>query len=237
MLERVFARRTGEQTPAQLPVCNLSRRIPSLVAATIFAVATSGWAAPAVRDDAARLADTSTGDDWAGYGRTYGEQHFSPLTEINAANVQRLGLAWSVDLAAGNTATVPLAVDGILYFSTGLNLVHAVDAATGKRLWTYDPHLVEHAGWKLRVGWGARGIGYWQGKLYLGTRDGRLIAVDAKSGKEAWSVRTVAKDDGRYITGAPRAFDGKVIVGHAGADTSDVRGYVTAYDAKTGRQL
>ena len=183
------------------------------------------------------LTDGTDGDDWPAYGRTYGEQHFSPLDQINADNVQRLGLAWSLDLPPGNPVTQPLEVGGTLYFATGLAIVHAVEAATGKTLWTYDPQAAEAAGDKLRQGWGTRGIAYWRGKIYVGTPDGRLIAIDANTGKPAWSAMTVGKDDGRYITGAPRLFDGKVIIGHGGADSSNVRGYVTAYDAESGKQL
>ena len=201
------------------------------------ASAKSSHRAQASDPDAARLSDKSGGDDWPGYGRTYGEQHFSPLTQIKVGSVKRLGLAWFMDLPPGNPATIPLAIDGILYFASGLNVVHAVDARSGKTLWVYDPHVAEAAGRKLRQGWGSRGIGYWDGKVYTGTGDGRLIAIDAKSGSVAWSVMTVDASDGRYITGAPRLFDGKVIIGHGGADSSNVRGYVTAYDAKTGARL
>lgn len=185
----------------------------------------------------ALLSDNSGGDNWPAYGRTYGEQHYSPLAEIDTKNVSRLGLAWYFDLGPGNSATVPIAVDGVLYFASGLSVVHAMHARSGKLLWKYDPHVAEAAGRKLRQGWGSRGIGYWDGKVYVATGDGRLIALDAKNGTAVWSVLTVDRNDGRYITGAPRLFDGKVIIGHAGADTSDVRGYVTTYDARTGRQL
>ena len=185
----------------------------------------------------AQLLDTSDGSDWPGYGRTFGEQHFSPLREINDGNVGKLGLAWSMDLGVGNPATIPVAVDGILYFSSGLSVVHAVDAVTGKLLWTHDTGTGEKAGAKMRSSWGARGIAYWNGKLYVGTQDGRLIALNARTGDEVWSVLTVDKADGRYITGAPRVFAGKVIIGNGGADSSNSRGYVTTYDATTGKQL
>ena len=186
---------------------------------------------------AAMLDDGSAGDDWAGYGRTHGEQHYSPLADINDGNVGRLGLAWSRDLGIGNPATIPVAVDGVLYYSSGLSFVHAVEAATGRLLWQYDPEVGARAGTKLRPAWGNRGIAYWEGKVYTGTQDGRLIALDARTGKPVWSVMTVDKADGRYITGAPRVFDGKIIIGHGGADSSNTRGYVTTYDARTGKQL
>lgn len=183
------------------------------------------------------FSDSSSGDDWPAYGRTYGEQHFSPLTDINDRNVQSLGLAWSMDLAAGNPATIPVEVGGVLYVSSGLSIVRAVNAVSGQLLWQYDPKVAERAGQKLRDAWGIRGIAYWQGKVFTGTQDGRLIAIDAKTGKELWSVLTIDKDDHRFITGAPRVFDGKIIIGHGGADGGNTRGYVTTYDTETGKQL
>lgn len=181
--------------------------------------------------------DTSDGADWPGYGRTYGEQHFSPLTQIDADTVGRLGLAWSMDLDPGNPVTVPVAADGIVYLSSGLSIVQAIDAATGRQLWRHDPKVGEVAGDKLRPAWGIRGLAYWNGKVYTGTQDGRLIALDAKTGRVVWTAQTTQKDDGRYITGAPRIFDGKIIIGHGGADSANTRAYVTTYDAETGAQL
>ncbi|WP_439814177.1 PQQ-dependent dehydrogenase, methanol/ethanol family [Zavarzinia sp. CC-PAN008] len=186
---------------------------------------------------AADLHDGADGADWPAFGRTYGEQHYSPLDQVNAQTVSRLGLSWFMDLGAGNPATIPVAVDGILYFASGLSVVHAVEAQSGRLLWTYDPEVGAVAGHKMRQGWGSRGIGYWNGKVYTGSADGRLIAIDVKTGKPVWSVMTVDPKDGRYITGAPRLFDGKVIIGHGGGDSADIRGYVTTYDAETGAQL
>ncbi|MGE4324076.1 MAG: PQQ-binding-like beta-propeller repeat protein, partial [Sphingobium sp.] len=187
--------------------------------------------------EAARLRDGASGNDWPGYGRTYGEQHFSPLDQIRQDNVSGLGLAWAVDLPPGNPVTAPVAVGGIVYVAAGLAIVRAIDGATGRVLWTFDPQAGEAAGEDLRQGWGTRGLAYWNGKIYVGTPDGRLIALDAKNGTVVWSRKTIGDNDGRYITGAPRIFDGKVIIGHGGADSANVRGYVTTYDAETGRQL
>jgi quinohemoprotein ethanol dehydrogenase len=181
--------------------------------------------------------DDSDGRDWAAYGRTFGEQHYSPLTQINVDSINRLGLVWARDLGPGNSASIPLAVDGTLYFTTGYSIIRAVDAATGRELWQYDSEAAAAAGQKLRGSWGSRGIAYWDGKIFAGTVDGRLIAIDARTGTLVWSVMTVGKDDGRYITGAPRVFDGMVIIGHGGADVANVRGYVTTYDARTGKPL
>ena len=186
---------------------------------------------------AALLHDDADGRNWPAFGRSYGEQHYSPLAAINRDNVERLGLAWSLDLPAGNVATGPIAVDGVVFFASGYSIVHAVDAVTGRLLWTYDPKVPEAAGAKLRTVWGSRGIAWWNGKVYTGTADGRLIAIDAKSGRPVWSVMTVDPADVRFISGAPRVFDGKIIIGHGGADFGDLRGYVTTYDAETGRQL
>ena len=200
-------------------------------------IASAGAAIATVVNDRV-LADEDDGRDWAGYGRTFSEQRHSPLRQIDAQNIERLGLAWSLELETpGNVATAPLEVDGVIYFGVGLSVIHAVDARTGKLLWRYDPETAKAAGTKLRLAWGIRGIAFWNGKVYSGTQDGRLIAVDAKSGALVWSVMTVNEEDSRYITGAPRVFGGKVIIGHGGADFGPVRGYVTAYDAENGRPL
>jgi quinohemoprotein ethanol dehydrogenase len=184
------------------------------------------------------LQDDADGENWPAYGRTYGENHFSPLDQINDRNVSRLRLASFTDLTPLVSAvTAPLEVDGVLYFAIGYSLVHAVDARTGKILWHYDPGVAGIAGEKLRPAWGSRGIAYWGGNVYAGTQDGRLIALDAKTGRLVWSVVTTVPKDGRYITGAPRVFKGKVIIGHAGGDFAPTRGYVTTYDAATGQEL
>jgi len=182
----------------------------------------------------ASLSDASDGRDWAGYGRTFGEQHYSPLTELNTHTVGRLGLAWSLDLGPENSVTQPIAVNGVVYFATGYSVVHAVDASNGRLLWTFDPEAASEAGSNLRFGWGSRGIAWWNHKIYTGTQDGRLIAIDEKAGFPLWSVQTFPKDSAAYITGAPRAFGGKVIIGHSG-DTGTNRGYVTAYNTEDGK--
>ena len=181
--------------------------------------------------------DAASGTDWPGFGRTYGEQHFSPLTLIDSRNVGRLGLAWYIDLPPGNAATEPVEVGGVLYYTQGLSVVHAVDAATGKELWRFDPHSGEQAGLGLRFSWGSHGLCWWNGKVYIGTEDGRLIALDGKTGKPVWSVQHAIKGGGQFIGAAPRALGGKIIVGQGGGDFSYARGYTTAYDAETGKLL
>jgi quinohemoprotein ethanol dehydrogenase len=214
------------------------------VAAASVALALTGadavTAAPAKTSQNARMfTDDADGTNWPSFGRTYSEDHHSPLTQINGHNIDRLKLAWFIDLPTMPSAVAPpLAVDGTLYFTEGYNLVFAADAATGKTLWTYDTKTTELTNEKLKVAWGARGLAYADGRIFVGTQDGRLLAISAKSGKLLWSVQTTeGEHDGRYITGPPKVFNGKVIIGHGGADFAPVRGYVTAYDTATGKQI
>jgi len=188
-----------------------------------------------------RAADTPANvGDWQSHGRTWDEQRFSPLTQINAGNVSQLGLAWFDDLETyrGVQAT-PLVVDGILYNESIYNIVTAYDGKTGRKLWTYDPKVGPEWARLACCGPSSRGIAAWNGKLYIGALDGRLIAIDAKTGKEVWSEQTfetVGLLNTYSITGAPRVYDGKVVIGNGGADYG-VRGFVSSYDAETGKRL
>ncbi|MEO0061543.1 MAG: hypothetical protein RLZZ08_103 [Pseudomonadota bacterium] len=177
------------------------------------------------------------GDDWPVYGGAAAETHFSPLDEINADTVARLKPVSAIDLDVARANSEPLEVDGVLYVTGGPSVVQAFSVESGERLWRFEPK-VDFTHTKARFAWGARGMAYADGKLFVGAQDGQLFAIDAATGKQAWAVQTTqGPDDGRYITGAPRVFDGKVIIGHGGADFASVRGYVTAYDAATGKQL
>jgi quinohemoprotein ethanol dehydrogenase len=204
----------------------------------LLVIAVAAESSPAPTDGStARYTDGNDRGDWPGYGRTFGEQHYSPLAQINQDTIGRLGLAWSMDLEpTENSVTQPIAVDGVLYFANGHSIVHAVDAANGNLLWRFDPKVSEAAGFRLRMAYGSRGIAWWSGKIYTGTQDGRLIAIDAKTGTQVWSVQTLSEGMDADINGAPRVFDGKVIIGFAG-DVFANRGYVTTYDAETGKQL
>ncbi|MGC1270069.1 MAG: PQQ-dependent dehydrogenase, methanol/ethanol family, partial [Croceibacterium sp.] len=175
--------------------------------------------------------------NWMSYGRTWDEQRFSPLGQITAQNVGQLGLAWFDDLETlrGMQAT-PIVVDGVLYNASIFNVITAYDAKTGRKLWTYDPKVSREWARLACCGPSTRGISAWQGKLYIGALDGRLIAIDAKDGRELWSVKTFENDQPYSITGPTRVFDGKVVIGNGGADYG-VRGFVAAYDAETGRKL
>ncbi len=184
--------------------------------------------------DNAALNNTTDGHNWAAWGRTFDEQRYSPLDQINRDNIGRLGLAWSYELDnVWSVSSQPLAVDGVIYIAVGFSEVHAIDAATGEKLWHYNPQVDPL---KMRMAWGIRGLAFWKGRVYVGVQDGRLIALDAQTGKEVWSVLTTEPGDNRYITGAPRVFNDTVIIGHGGADFGYVRGYVTAYDTETGEQ-
>ncbi|WP_180275755.1 PQQ-dependent dehydrogenase, methanol/ethanol family [Sphingobium sp. IP1] len=176
--------------------------------------------------------------NWSSFGGDDKEQHYSALDQISADNVGKLGLAWSYDIDTYDSYTQPLAIDGVLYFAVGLSVVHALDAKTGKLLWQYDPDVASQpeAKWRMRAGWGTRGIAYKDGLIYTATREGRLIAVDAKTGKPRWSVQTLDEAENGYITGPPWVAGDKIVVGFGGADYSPTRGYVTAYDAKTGKK-
>jgi quinohemoprotein ethanol dehydrogenase len=187
--------------------------------------------------DNAALADETDGSNWPAYGRSFSESHYSPLNQINTDSIGRLGLAWSLDLDVTNSITTPLAVDGVIYLGAGHGVIHAIDARSGQLLWRYDAKAPEAAGAKMRVAWGIRGIAFWGHRVYAGTTDGRLIALNAADGTLAWSVQTVDRANGAVISGAPRAFNGKIVIGFAGEDFAPLRGYVTAYDAESGRQV
>src|SRR3984885_15665746 len=128
---------------------------------------------------------------WLSYGRDYSEQRYSPLKQINVGTVSQLGLAWFGDLAerGGSYETTPLVVDGRIYVTSPWSKVYAFDAKTGKRLWKYDPHVPGECAVKVCCGIVNRGVGVWKGKVIWGTLDGRLLAVDAKSGKKVWEIQ------------------------------------------------
>jgi quinohemoprotein ethanol dehydrogenase len=178
------------------------------------------------------------GSDWPSHGGDSNETNFSRLTEIDSQTVGRLGLLWSLDLPGEvSLEATPLAIDGVLYFTGSYDAVYAVNAATGKILWKFDPQVWKHSSWKMRFPFSvSRGVAYDHGRIFAATLDGRLLALDAKSGRLLWSVQTVPLNSVHTITGAPRVFDGKVIIGNGGADFG-TRGYVTAYYQRTGAQI
>ncbi len=181
-------------------------------------------------------ADAEPGN-WLTYGRTYSEQRFSPLDKINDHNIAQLGLAWFFDLDTrrGQEAT-PLVVDGVMYFTTAWSKVVALNAVTGSLLWKYDPKVPPE--WAVNACCDVvnRGVAAWEGKVFVGTLDGRLIALDAVTGKPVWETLTIDRRFRYTITGAPRVIKGKVLIGNGGAEMG-VRGYVSAYDAQTGKMV
>lgn len=173
---------------------------------------------------------------WMSTGRDYWEQRYSPLDQINTSNIAQLGMVWSADLdtSRGQQAT-PIVVDGAMYITTAWSMVKAYDARTGRLLWEYDPEVDRARGVDACCDVVNRGVAVWDGKVFFGALDGRLIALDARTGEQVWSVVTTDQSLPYTITGAPRIIDGKVIIGNGGAEYG-VRGYITAYDANTGDQ-
>lgn len=192
-------------------------------------------------DDAEKASETllktgGSGDDWGGIGYSYDEQRFSPLTDINDKNVGQLGIAWTADLddARGQEAT-PVVVDGVMYVTHAWSKVSAWDAATGKSLWKFDPKVPGERAVSACCDVVNRGVAVWGDKLFVAALDGRLIALDKKTGKELWSTQTFDTSKPYTITGAPRVVKDMVLIGNGGAEFG-VRGYVTAYDADTGKE-
>lgn len=176
-------------------------------------------------------------NEWLTYGRDYAEQRFSPLTQIDAASVGKLGLAWFADLdtARGQEAT-PLMHDGVLYITSAWSKVYAYDAATGKPIWAYDPKVPRETLVRACCDAVNRGVALYGDKVYVGTLDGRLVALDQKTGEVAWT-KTVVPDQQNYtITGAPRAAKGLIFLGSGGSEYK-ARGYIAAYDWRTGEEV
>lgn len=188
---------------------------------------------PAHPDDPTAVIDP---ENWTGFGRTSGEQHYSPLDQIDADSVDDLSLAWHFDLEPGYSASSPIAADGKLFITTGHSHIRAFDAPTGKLLWEYDGGTRERAKNRLQISWGNKGIAWHDGKILLGTTDGLVTALDANTGQQIWQTRDFPENDIRNMNGAPRVFGDKVVVGHGGADVSPLRGFVTAYDVNTGER-
>jgi PQQ-dependent dehydrogenase (methanol/ethanol family) len=185
-------------------------------------------------DDARLRAAAAEPQNWLTYGGNYAEQHYSALDRIDTANVSGLGLAWSFDLETGRgVQATPLVADGVMYVSAPWSIVYALDAATGALRWRFDPEVPRSYVRSLCCGVANRGVALYAGNVYVGTLDGRLIALDAKTGKPVWETLTIDRARPYSITGAPRAIEGKIVIGNGGADLG-VRGYVSAYDAATG---
>lgn len=192
--------------------------------------------ASAVDDARLEAADTEV-DGWLSHGRTYDEQRHSPLDRIDEHNVGDLGLVWAFETGTtrGLEAT-PLLVDGVLYTTGTWSVVYAIDARTGELLWRHDPQVPRRYGGLACCDVVNRGVAVYRGRVFVGTLDGRLVSLDARTGEVIYEVVTVDQTRPYTITMAPRVVKGKVILGNGGAEYG-VRGYVSAYDWRTGRLL
>ena len=187
-------------------------------------------------DEARVVAADGDTENWLTHGRTYSEQRFVPLSGINDGNVGQLGLDWYFDLPTRRgIESTPLIIDGTMYVTTSWSMVFALDARSGEKIWHYDPEVPKI--WAKNACCDAvnRGVAAWGDKVFVGTLDGYLVALDRTSGEVAWRVNTIDREQPYTITGAPRIIKGKVIIGNGGAEFG-VRGYVSAYDVDTGEQ-
>jgi alcohol dehydrogenase (cytochrome c) len=177
-------------------------------------------------------------DGWITNGGNVLNQRYSPLTQINRDTIARLRPVWRTHLNGSGTDSKysgqaqPLVYDGVIYIPTGANDVFALDADTGRILWTHEAHLDPNIT-VICCGWMSRGVAIGEGKVFSGQLDGKLVALDAATGEVVWSIQAETNDDGFSITSAPLYYDGLVITGFAGGDRAS-RGRVKAYDAATG---
>ena len=189
--------------------------------------------------DDARLRAPQPGE-WLNHGRDFAETRHSPLDQINQGNITRLAPAWSAEVGSqGKIETTPIVANGVLYGTSTYSVVYAVDARTGALKWRWDPALVKggiaDGAARFCCGPVNRGVAYYKGRVYVGLLDGRLVALNAETGHVAWAVQTTPVGSDYSITGAPRIVKGKVVIGNGGGEYG-VRGYLTAYDAETGKQ-
>src|SRR5215471_11270939 len=213
-------------------------------AIVLLAAAAGAWGQQRKQvDDAALKTGSKTGDEVLAYGGNWAEQRYSPLDQINASNVGRLGLAWTAEIpvAPGTPAqthqeNTPLVVNGVLYGITPWSVVYAVDLHTHKEVWRADPE-VDQSIWQSRICCGVvnRGIALYQGKVIAPVVDGRLRALDMSTGKVLWQVRVSPENMAYTITMAPRVIKGgKVVIGVSGGEYA-IRGFFSAYDVKDGK--
>src|SRR6516225_7722848 len=218
-------------------VLNLALVLVAIGMATGFPPGSDTSTKQGTVNDARILAEKDTGNNWLVNGRINDSRHFSPLEQINDKNVADLALAWYLDIEGGmGVVSEPLVVDGVIYFSAPLSKVYAVDAASGKLLWKFDPQV--RLNLSLNGSYSARtngGVAVWNGKVYVGTGDCRLVAIDAATAKQVWEAK-VCEPLQTGITGAPHVAKGKILMGFNGSDDG-VRGALVAYDAETGKEV
>ncbi|HEY7188197.1 MAG TPA: PQQ-dependent dehydrogenase, methanol/ethanol family [Vicinamibacterales bacterium] len=216
----------------------LHKRLPSLCVILVVTSVAFLTAQSSRIDDAALKKAGQSGDEWLTYGLNQSETRFSPLADINASNVSRLGLAWTYEAGSGGGGqeATPLVANGTIYGITNWSIVFAVDARTGKEKWRWDP-WVNQAAVRPSICCGVvnRGLAIYQGMIFAPIIDGRLEALDAETGKVIWESRVAFPQDQYTLTMAPRIAKGKVIIGASGGDRP-TRGFFDAYDAMTGRR-
>src|SRR5215510_8674388 len=221
--------------PRRREVHNQIRWIGSLAAIALLLTASALYSERP--DDLAALPT----DGWLKSGGNLFNQNYSPLTQINRQNVANLKAVWRARLdGSGANAKYsgeaqPIVHESVVFIVTGADDVFAISVKTGKTLWKYEARLDETIS-TVCCGWTSRGLGLGEGKIYVGQLDGRLVALDEKSGKPAWSIQAERWQEGYTITAAPLYYDGMVIVGFAGGENG-TRGRVKAYDAKDGRLI
>ena len=195
--------------------------------------------------DANALRSALQNGQWPTYGGNHAETRYSPLRQIDASNANRLGLAWTqvVGAGGGNQEATPLFWNGALYGVTNWSIAFAMDARTGEELWRFDPEVPRSyaaAGENRGVCCGVlnRGIALYEGKVLVPVLDGRLVALDATTGRPLWTTRVFPADATGYsLTMAPRVVKDKVIVGAAGAEFTPHRGFFAAFDVDNGREV
>ncbi|HEU0096574.1 MAG TPA: PQQ-binding-like beta-propeller repeat protein, partial [Rhizomicrobium sp.] len=192
--------------------------------------------ADVANSDAQRLNADADHDNWRLHGRTYDNQRFSPLTQINAGNVKKLRPVALIQTGVANSLEMtPIVIDGIMFVEAAGNVVQAYDAVTGEQIWSYYP-MLEYS--DLCCEPRARGVAVANGKVFIAQVDGHVVALDAKTGKVLWRTDKAAMlptpAHWYSFTGAPQVYDGLVMVGNAGAEWP-TRGFFEALDAETGK--
>ena len=209
--------------------------------AALAVLATSTWAdmhGAEVTHERIRNADKTPGD-WLTYHGSYKSWHYSALDQINAKNVDKLRVAWThaMPRSVRGLQSMPLVADGILYYSGAYNQVFALDGASGEVIWYYRQKLNEDLVSKQTHSPYNRGIALGLGHVFMGTLDGKLVAIDMKTGKLAWETKLI--DSERLtvgFTGAPLFVKGKVIIGSQGGEWP-YRGPIFGVDARTGQEV
>ena len=214
-----------------------------------LALAAPGWAAGGPpptgpsrfgQIDAGRMSRTDQDrDQWLTPGRDAAGTYYSPLDSINEHTVERLGFAWDYKLGTNRGLQgTPIVVDGVMYASGNWGRVYALDAADGREIWTYDPQVDGRYGRYACCDVVNRGLAVWKGRVYVGSIDGYLHAIDARTGKRVWRVDTLPNRGGDafhyFITGAPVLAGDDIVIGNGGADFKGARGFVSAFDLQTG---